>query len=176
MADAEDLVAVAHIAKTRGLRGEVAADLLTDFPERFEGLETVIGVTPDGEHQALRIEAYWFHGPRIVLKFAGYDSIDAAKMLVGLMLSVPASDRVEAPVGQYFDSDLAGCRVETVTGEHVGSVRKVMRAGAADLLVVDTPGDKPRELLIPMAADICVEVDVADKLIRIDPPEGLLEL
>ena len=180
-AEGQDLVAVARVVKTRGIRGEVSADLLTDFPERFEGLTSLIGVSPDGDRQTLRIEEHWFHGKRIVFKFAGYDSIETAKVLVGSLLSVPEADRVRAPEDQYFDSDLAGCRVETIGGRHVGSVREVMRAGAVDLLVVDgddqdAKREAGREMLIPMAQDICVEIDIARKLIRIDPPEGLLEL
>ncbi|HYE64576.1 MAG TPA: hypothetical protein VD966_03275, partial [Pyrinomonadaceae bacterium] len=73
----DDLISVARAVKTRGVRGELVADLLTDFPERFEGLERLIAVAPDGRRETLLLEAHWFHGGRIVLKFAGYDSIEA---------------------------------------------------------------------------------------------------
>jgi len=56
----EDLVAVARIAKSRGLRGEVVADILTDFPERFENLETVLAVKPDGSREELKFEKFLF--------------------------------------------------------------------------------------------------------------------
>jgi 16S rRNA processing protein RimM len=174
VADDNDLVAVARIAKTRGIRGEVAADLLTDFPERFAGLQLLTAVTPTGERRCLTIEEQWFHGDRIVFKFAGYDSIEEAKPLVGTVLSVPASERVQAPADHYFESELAECRVETVDGEEIGKVREVMRTGGVELLVID--GKAGREMLIPMAADICVEINVTDKVIKVDPPEGLLEL
>src|ERR671939_670227 len=73
----EELVAVARAVKARGLRGEVVAELLTDFPERFEGLERLIAVAPDGSLTTLEIEEHWFHGDRLVFKFAGFDSIEA---------------------------------------------------------------------------------------------------
>ena len=79
-----DLVVVARVARTRGLRGEVIADLLTDFPERFDALENLIAVAPDGSRRSLQIEEHWFQGRRIVFKFAGYDSIEAAKQFAGL--------------------------------------------------------------------------------------------
>ena len=74
---ADDLIVVARVARTRGLRGELVADLLTDFPGRFEALESVIAIAPDGSRRSLQIEEQWFHGNRIVFKFAGFNQIDA---------------------------------------------------------------------------------------------------
>src|SRR2546421_4502380 len=87
-----ELIAVARAVKTRGLRGEIVAALLTDFPERFEGLENLIAVAPDGKRTRLRLEGYWLHGERIVLKFAGYDSIEEAAALTGYEFAVPEAD------------------------------------------------------------------------------------
>ena len=174
MSDSEDVVVVAHVVKTRGLRGEVVADLLTDFPDRFENLKSLIGLSPDDSRRSLQIEEQWFHGNRLVLKFAGYDSIDEAKPLVGYHLAVTAEDRVELPHDSFYEWELVGCRVETVGGEHVGEVAEVMRTGGVELLkVVDETG---RDRLIPMASDIVIEIDKQKQLVRIDPPEGLLDL
>jgi 16S rRNA processing protein RimM len=171
----DELVAVARAVRTRGLRGEVVADLLTDFPERFENLERLIAVAPDGKRQVLLLEEHWFQGGRIVLKFAGYDSIESASALVGSDLAVPEAERVELPEDVFYDWELVGCRVETVEGENIGRVREVMRTGGGvELLVVENEQAR-REHLIPLAETICVEINVEDKLIRIDAPEGLLE-
>ena len=170
----DDLVVVARVARTRGLRGEVIADLLTDFPERFDDLETLIAVAPDGSQRSLQIEEHWFQGRRIIFKFAGYDSIEAAKEFAGFELAVPASDRVELAEGQFYEWELKGCRVESIDGESIGSVSEVMRTGGVEVLVVEN--DSGRELLVPMAQEICVEIDLNKRLIRIDPPPGLLEL
>jgi len=170
----DDLVVVARVARTRGLRGEVIADLLTDFPERFDDLATLIAVAPDGSQRSLQIEEHWFHGDRIVFKFAGYDSIEAAKEFAGIELAVPASDRVALAEDQFYEWELKGCRVESIDGEFIGSVTEVMRTGAVEVLVV--VDDRDQEFLIPMAQDICISVDVEKKLIRVDPPAGLLEL
>ena len=73
----EELVAIARIVKTRGIKGEVVAELLTDFPERFEGLTKVIGgARATAKRADLKIEDHWFQKDRIVLKFAGFDSIE----------------------------------------------------------------------------------------------------
>jgi 16S rRNA processing protein RimM len=171
---ADDLMVVARVARTRGLRGEVVADLYTDFPWRFQDLDSVIAVAPDGSHRSLQIEEQWLHGERIVFKFAGYDSIDEAKELAGLQLAIPASERVELPVDHFYEWELAGCRVEALDGKLIGQVREVMHTGGVEILVV--AGDDGREFLIPMAHDICVEIDIERKVVRVDPPEGLLEL
>jgi 16S rRNA processing protein RimM len=172
--ESEDLIVVARIVKVRGLRGEVVADLLTDFPDRFEGLTSIIAVTKDGFRRSLQIEEHWFHGKRLVIKFAGFNQIEEAKELVGYDLAVPSAERIELPADSFYDWELVGCRVETLAGEFVGEVREIMRPGGVELLSVVDESDRDR--LIPMASDIVVQIDKEKKLIRIDPPEGLLEL
>lgn len=166
-----DLVAVARIAKPRGLKGEVVADILTDFPERFDGLKTVIAVMPDESRHELTLENHWFQSGRMVLKFAGVNSIEDGEKLRNVEICVPEIDAVELEEGEYFDWQLTGCRVVTVSGEEIGKVRELMRTGATEILVVD--GEK--EYLIPFAEAICTDVDIENGVILIDPPEGLLE-
>ena len=174
MDNTDDLIVVAHIVKVRGLRGEVVAVLLTDFPDRFENLKTLVGISSSGIKRSLQIEAQWFHGNRLVLKFDGFDSIDDAKELVDYDLAVPAADRVELPNDSFYEWELIGCRVETIGGKSIGAVSEIMRTGGVEILKVVDESDRDR--LIPMASDIVVEIDKENKLIRIDPPEGLLEL
>jgi 16S rRNA processing protein RimM len=171
---ADDLVAVAKAVRTRGLRGELVADLLTDFPERFEGLEAVIGVAPDGKRLPLALENHFLQEKRIVLKFAGYDSIEAATALIGFEFAVPEADAVDLEEDEFFDWELEGCTVESVDGKVIGTVREVMHTGGVELLVVNN-GTRT-DSLIPLAEEICIEIDIENRRIRVDPPEGLLEL
>ena len=173
VADDEALIAVARIVKTRGVRGEVAAHLLTDFPERFDGLEELIAIDARGVRERLSIEKSWLHGGRVILKFAGYESPEAAQALVGRELAVPEADAVELEEDEFYDWELIDCRVETIDNRELGRVAEVLHTGAAPVLVVK---DGTREHLIPLAESICVEVDPEAKFIRVDPPEGLLEL
>ncbi len=137
----DDLIVVAHIVKVRGLRGEVVADLLTDFPERFEKLVTLIGVAADGTRRSLQIEEQWFHGNRIVFKFAGFDRIEEAKGLVGYDLAVPEDKRMDLPPGIFYEWELIGCRVQMVDGTEIGEVKDVLRTGGVEILsVVDDTG------------------------------------
>ena len=167
-----DLVAIARIVRTRGLNGEVVADLLTDFPERFENLDVVMAVRENGERSELKIEKFWFQKGRVILKFNGFDSIESGETLRNIEICVTESEAVELEADEYFDWELVGCKVETLDGEHIGNVSELMRTGGTELLVVE---GEAKEFLIPFANAICVEVDIENKLIKIDPPEGLLE-
>lgn len=167
-----EFVTIAKVVRTRGLKGEVVADLLTDFPERFEELEKVSVRSADGEISELIIENFWFQKGRIILKFKGFDRIEEGETLRGYEILVSEDELVELEEGEFFDWELQGCRVETISGEEIGSVKELMRTGGTENLVVT---GKDKEFLIPFAETICVEVDIENKLIRIDPPEGLLE-
>jgi len=175
MADAgsSELVVIARAVKPRGLRGEIVAELLTDFPERFEDVEELVLVSPQGERKTGQLEDYWFQNDRVILKLAGYDDVETAKELVGFDFAVPESERVELPEDQYYDWELEGCTVK-VGDDSIGQVNSVLRTGGAEILVVTD--DSGKERLIPLADSIVVEVDPVRKTIVVDPPEGLLDL
>ena len=170
----DDLIIVARAVRTRGLKGELIADILTDFPERFENLAELTGVAPGGERKQFGLENHWFQNDRLVLKFSGYDSIDEAKALVGYEFGLPEAERVELAQDEYYDWELEGCLVESTLGLAVGQVRAVLRTGGVELLVVET--EERREVFVPMVASIVIEIDISQKKISIDPPEGLLDL
>lgn len=150
--------------------------MLTDFPERFDGLERLIAIAPNGDLHALIVADHWFHQGRLVLKFVGYERIEAAQSLVGCTLAVPEAECVPLGEGEFYEWQLQGCRVETVAGEELGRVRAVWHTGGTPNLIVDSTREHGRDYLIPLAEEICIEIDVGRKLIRIDAPEGLLEL
>ncbi len=168
----KDLVAIAKLVKPRGLRGEIVADILTDFPERFENLGVVFVVKPNGERSELEIEKFWFQKDRIVIKFVGFDSIEAAENLRDCEICVAEDEAVELEADEFYDWQLQDCAVETVDGERLGTVKEVLRTGGTEIIVVK---GSEKEYLIPFAETICLEVDIENKLIKVDAPEGLLE-
>jgi len=168
-----ELVVIARAVRPRGLKGELVAELLTDFPERFENLEELVLVSPTGERSTGRLENYWFQNDRVILKFADYDDVESAKELVGFEIAVPESERVPLPEDHYYDWELEGCTVKAGT-QTIGKVTSVLRTGGVEILmVVDEVG---QERLIPFADSIVVEIELAAKTITVDPPEGLLDL
>jgi 16S rRNA processing protein RimM len=170
----DELVIVARAVRTRGLKGELVAELLTDFPERFETLESLVSVAPSGERNQFEIENYWFQNDRVVLKFSGYDDIEAAKRLIGCEFGVPETERVTLAENEFYDWELEGCLVEDKSGAVIGKVREILRTGGVELLVVEN--DQHYDHMIPMAAAIVTEIDIAGKKIVVDPPAGLLDL
>lgn len=170
----EPLIIVARAVRARGLKGEIVADVLTDFPERFNDISRLIGIGPTGDRKRLELENHWFQKERVVLKFAGCDNIETAETLIGYELGVPETERVKLTKDEFYDWELEGCAVEMDQGRAIGKVREVMRTGGVELLVVEDGAG--REHLIPMAQSIVVSVDIARRKIVIDPPEGLLEL
>ncbi|MBC7795661.1 MAG: 16S rRNA processing protein RimM [Pyrinomonadaceae bacterium] len=169
-----DFVAIAKTARTRGLRGEIIADVLTDFPKRFETTKNVVALKPNGEKLDLKIERFWFQKNRIILQFAGFDSIEKAETLVNCEICVPETETVTLETDEFFDWEIESCEVQTIDGESLGKVRELMRTGGTELLVVFDE-KRNRDYLIPFAEKICVEVDVKSKLIKVDLPEGILE-
>lgn len=172
-------LAIARIVKPQGRRGEVAAEILTDFPQRFENLRRAYLEGPEGAQEMAELEGAWPHKGRMILKFSGVDTISGAERLRGKHVLVPLDERVQLPSGSYYVWELAGCRVmrnSGAGGEDIGTVTDVERTGGADLLHVARAEKRKLELLIPLAETICTRIDVKAKTIWIDPPEDLLNL
>jgi 16S rRNA processing protein RimM len=135
-------------------------------------LEKVFAVKPNGETLELKIEKFWFQKNRIVFKFVDFDSIEAAETLRDCEISVAEDDAVELETDEFYDWQLQDCVVETIEGVKLGVVKEVLRTGGTEILVV---AGETKEYLIPFAEKICTEVDIENKLIKVDAPEGLLE-
>jgi 16S rRNA processing protein RimM len=169
-------IAIARIARTRGNRGEVLADLHTDNSDRLDDLEEVWLEFDDGRRQARarkKLQDVWDHKGRKVLKFEGVDTISEADTWAGCWVMIPAEQIIDLPEGTYFNHDLVGCTVCDIHGTRIGKVSEVLDIADNSQLVVR--GDN-REYLIPAVRNICVDVSIPDKRIIIDPPEGLLDL
>jgi 16S rRNA processing protein RimM len=193
-------VTLARLLGARGRRGEVAAEILTDFPERLTRLAEVWLVDPHNEAlppRRVSVRHCWLHRGRAIFHFEGCNSIADAERLRGLEVRVPLEQRVPLPSGMYFVSDLIECEVyemgETAPAGQspvaavrasfaspntlLGLVREVHFLGkevpGTPLLVVETSRG---ELLIPFAEEICRKIDVAGRRIEVRLPEGLREL
>jgi len=168
-----NLIAIARIARTRGIRGEVLADLHTDFPTRFEKLAEVWLEFPDLRRQRFLLQSSWEHRGRRVLKFKGIDSISDAEQLIGAWIRIEQGSMEPLEPGTYYDHDLVGCLVQDVEGNGLGTVLHVQRIQGNSLLVVEGPEG---EFYVPAVAPICTSVRIDKKLITVDLPEGLIDL
>ena len=157
----------------------MAAEILTDFPARFEKLRRAFCENPGHPPDPVLVENVWAHKGRVVLKFSGVDSIERAQRLVGLHLLIPREDRTPLPAHHYYLWELKGCRVvRELQGapREVGTVIEVEPTGGVDLLHVACSDGRLGEVLIPLAQSICTRIDTEAKTIVIDPPADLLEL
>ncbi len=192
----QKFVTVARILRARGNKGEVAADLLTDFPERLPEIKKMFLLAESGARRGVTLRKSWIdrnHPGKGVFHFEGVDSINDAEKLRGLEVQIPFEQRAEVPSGSFFVTDLVGCSVfelaataSRVTSSPcslveapalLGKVRDVYFPGEGQpgtpLLVVDTSRG---ELLIPLAEDICTKIDIAARRIEVRLPEGLRDL
>ena len=195
-AEDQNWVQVARIIRPRGNKGEVLAELFTDFPARLSSRLQIFLRHAQDEPQAIGLQNFWVdrnHPEHGVFHFEGCSSIDAAEKFRGFEVLIPIADRVKLPAGKYFVSDLIGCSVfENPMAEAklssppcameeaprlVGTVQDVYFPGegtaGTPLLQVQTAAG---ELLVPLAEDICRSIDVAARRIDVTLPEGLSDL
>ncbi|MHB8216226.1 MAG: ribosome maturation factor RimM [Candidatus Sulfotelmatobacter sp.] len=171
-----EFITLARVVKTQGRRGEVAGEILSDIPGRFNiGMRLLaLPREPEGRRRELEVEELWPHKGLLVLKFVGVDSISEAEALVGCELQVPRSQRSELQAGWNYVSDLVGCTVFDNARE-VGRIEDVQfGAGEAPLLIVRDAGAKLLE--VPFAEAYLDRVDVEHKQVLMKLPEGLLEV
>ena len=169
------------------MRGEVAATILTDFPERLTKLSRVTLWNRTGAGRSVEVRRCWLshsHGGQAIFHFATSNSVEDAKKLVGCEVRIPLTERARLPEGSYYISDLVGCEVVETNGAKVGVVADVEINGEAVLgtPVLTVKVDSARaarigaEIMVPLAQDICPRVDLAARRIEVNLPEGLLDL
>jgi 16S rRNA processing protein RimM len=193
-------IVLAQVLRPQGRKGEVLADLLTDFPGRFtthpyvflappgfaEPLANAASTAPTQPEPA-EVTSHWLpvgrNAGRIVLHFAGIDTIEQAETLAGKQIIIPFSERVTLDPGAAYVSDLIGCTVYD-RGQPLGIVDSVQFPAtpdgsrrledAAPLLAIASPlGD---EMLIPFAKAFLLELDLPARAIRMSLPEGLTQI
>jgi 16S rRNA processing protein RimM len=173
-----DWAILARLVRPQGRHGEIIADLLTDFPERFANRKHLYLLSSENSPVPVReaaLEDYWLHKGRVVLKFAGVNSIGDAEVLRGLLAAIPATERaLLADDSIYYVGDLIGCEVIDVASspDVIGRVKDLDRE--AGLLMVERPnGDA---ILIPFVKDYLVSIGTSTKRIEMRLPEGLLDI
>lgn len=170
-----EFITLARVVKTQGRRGEVAAEVHSDVPERFvAGMKLFALPKADDSRRELEVEDFWPHKGLLVLKFRGVDSISEAEPLVGAELQVPIAQRAKLEAGWNYVSDLIGCTLLDHSRE-IGRIEDVQfGAGEAPLLTVANAAGKKFE--VPFAEAYLEAVDVKRRQVRMNLPEGMLEI
>ena len=170
-----EFITLARVVKTQGRHGEVAAEIHSDVPERFAaGMKLLALPKLQDSRRELEIEDLWPHKGLLVLKFRGVDSISDAELLVGSELQVPSTERAKLEAGWNYVNDLIGCTVLDRSRE-IGRIEDVQfGAGEAPLLVIANGAGKKFE--VPFAEAYLEAVDVTRQQVRMNLPEGMLEI
>lgn len=169
-----EFITLARVVKTQGRHGEVAVEVHSDVPDRFaEGMK-LLALEKSGEaRRDLEVEGLWPHKGLLVLKFDGVDSMSDAEELIGCELQVPGTDRASLEHGWNYVSDLVGC-VVLDHGLEIGRIEDVQfGAGEAPLLIVGSGG---KRFDVPFAEAYLEAVDMALRQVRMNLPEGMLEI
>jgi 16S rRNA processing protein RimM len=177
VATREDLVIVGRVRRPHGVRGEVLIELLTDEPDAvYASGRRVFGGTVDGpmadDAPALTILETRPFKDGLLVRFEEIGDRTAAELWNGRLLLVPESELAPLAEGEIYQHELKGMTVELSSGEVVGRVTDVFEVPQGLLL------DVARErgtVLVPFSGDIIVGVDRARRVVRIEPPEGLLD-
>jgi 16S rRNA processing protein RimM len=185
-------ILLAHLLRPQGRKGELLADLYTDFPEQFEVRSRIYLAAPNFEGQKseareMDVTSFWLpvgkNQGRVVIKLAGVDSISDAEKLAGQELIIPQEERTPLEDDTNYISDLINCTVYD-RGAAIGTIEDVQFATTPDggrrlaenapiLVVSATEGD---EILIPFVKDFLVDINVKEKRVNMALPAGLLDV
>jgi 16S rRNA processing protein RimM len=165
---------VGKIVNTHGLKGEVRVISRTDFPEeRYKVGNTLYLFLPKGNAPLeLTVKAHRTHKNFDLLIFADFENVNDAEKLRDGILKIPESQLGELAEGEYYFHEIIGCHVETIDGETIGEVKDILTPGANDVWVIE--GKNGKDILIPYIEDVVKKVDPKEKIILIEPMEGLL--
>jgi 16S rRNA processing protein RimM len=177
-------VLLARLIRPHGRHGEIVAEILTDFPERFHERPRLFLIPPERlgtRPREVRLQNFWFQRSRIVLKLEAVNSINDAEALRGFSVAIPATERAPLDSGEVYVSDLIGCRVVDLNAGAVeaGEIIDVDRGSSStDLLVLRRRGMRSpdNEILIPFVKEYLVRIDIEGRRIEMRLPEGLLAI
>jgi 16S rRNA processing protein RimM len=192
MTEASEWAWLARIRRPQGRKGEVFAEILTDFPDKFAQrrrlwllrevgssarVSAAAGADPNRGPREVQLVHHWLHKGGVVLHFAGVDSISAAEALTGMIVAIPLAERATLGENEAYIGDLIGCTLIDMAGAAPVAVGKIedvdLTAGTVALLVVTGAAG---EILVPFAKSYLRRLDLANKRVEMALPEGLADL
>ena len=166
-------VVVGRIGRPHGVHGDVSVEVRTDEPERRFANGAVLQ-TDRAVPAEVVVASHRWHSGRLLVHFEGVDDRDTATTLRGLLLEVPV-ERGARPSDpdEFYDHQVIGLAMVSRDGEVLGEIVQVVH-GAQDLLVVRRPGTS--DAMVPFVQELIPEVDLDNRRVVADLPEGLLDL
>ena len=162
-ANANDQVVVGHLMRTHGFKGEIKCAPQTHDLNRCKKFTTVYALV-DKTNIPLEVESARVANDIWILKFKGYDSSEAVQSLVNADISVPMEERIPAPEGKYYFSDLEGFSVIGDSGSVIGSVLSVEQLPSVNAFRFTYKGS---EILAPWIQECVGEIDSEKRTVQI---------
>jgi len=166
------LITIGRVLKTHGVKGEVKVLPLTDFPERFRGLQRVYLTPPRGGQKACAVLSVRLQGGQPLLLLEGYENPEDAREITDWLVQVPREEAVPLPEGQYYGFEIVGMTVRSEAGDVIGEITDIFETGSNDVYVVRCG---KREYYIPATREIVKQIDRGSRTMIIHVVEGLLE-
>ena len=168
-----EYIETGEIVTVFGIRGEVKVYPWADYPGFLEEFDTFYLSEGKKGYVRMKAENVRVQKNMVIIKFAGTDTVEAARGLVGRTVYLDR-DEIELEDGTYFVVDLIGCEViEDSTGKSLGRVESVDNYGANDVYTVKDGNGK--EFLFPAVDEFIVSTDIEEKKIRVRIIEGMLD-
>lgn len=168
----DDILQVGIISSTHGVHGEVKVFPTTDDVKRFKKLKEVI-LDTGREHIILEITQVKYFKQMVILKFKDYDNINDIEKYKGCSLYVTRENAVKLRKDEYFIADLIDIDIFDENDEQIGVLSDVLETAANDVYVITMNNGK--ELLLPAIKECILEVDIAERRMKIHIMEGLLD-
>jgi 16S rRNA processing protein RimM len=178
---------LARIRRPQGRKGEVFAEVLTDFPEKFaerrqlwllpEGAAASRSSAGSPSPRQIQLTNHWLHKGGVVLHFAGVESISEAETLTGMIVVIPREERAVLAEDEVYIADLIGCVLVDVANPeatNIGEIENVERGlGPVPMLIVRGASG---EVLVPFAKSYLRRIDLVAKRVEMALPDGLVDL
>jgi 16S rRNA processing protein RimM len=165
---------IGKVLGAHGVGGELKVQVISEDPHRFGRMEQVFIGLEDDEPEPRALERFRLHKGNALLKLLGCDDRGTASSLRDYLLQVPIEDAIPLEEGEYYEFQILGLEVWTVSGEHLGKVVEVLATGANDVYVVHGTYPGHREILVPALESVVLEIDLEGGRMVVELPEGLL--
>lgn len=162
------MILIGKVRRPWKKRGELVIDSYSSFPERFKNLKRI---KIEGEEDFIEVERTTVSETLITIKLKGIDDLKSAYKLKGAKILIEEQDAHPLPVDHFYISELMGCSIYSKENEFLGEVKEITEQNDYFWLISDY-----KDMMIPFVKEICVSVDLKNKRIEIDPPEGLIQL
>jgi 16S rRNA processing protein RimM len=167
-----DALKLGKIIKVHGKDGEMICTFDLDRAERLAGLKFIF-IEIDRRLIPFLIESIQLDGNHARIKLEDIDNPEEAQAFIRLELYLPYADMPGLSEKEFHPHEIIGFSVVDKSKGEIGRVNDVLARPGQSLLQVIAHN---KELLIPLAEELIIEVDKEKQLLVIDAPEGLIDL